>query len=147
MPTHYHGTPDEIRALDAYIKLYRAAESVTARINADLLAYNLTISQFGVLEALFHLGAMHQAQLAQKILKTTGNLTHVIDHLEERGLVTRQRQQDRRYILVQLTDSGRALIATMFPPHVAHVVEAFACLTAEEQETLARLCKKVGLGA
>jgi MarR family transcriptional regulator, 2-MHQ and catechol-resistance regulon repressor len=146
MPTHYEGTPREKRALNAYIKLYRASESVTARINAHLAEHSLTVSQFGVLEALYHLGPLHQARLAEKILKTTGNLTHVIDHLEARGLVERQRQKDRRYIVVHLTTAGEALIADIFPQHVERVVAAFDCLTDVEQAELERLCKKLGLG-
>jgi MarR family 2-MHQ and catechol resistance regulon transcriptional repressor len=146
MGTHFRGTPEQVRALDTYIKLYRASESVSARINAHLADYGLTVSQFGVLEAIYHLGPQHQASLADKILKTTGNLTHVIDHLERDGYVERQRSsEDRRLIHVHLTDSGRALVETVLPPHVAGVLAAFDCLTADEQETLARLCRKVGL--
>ncbi|MBI1941443.1 MAG: MarR family transcriptional regulator, partial [Acidobacteria bacterium] len=54
MPTHYAGTPGEVKALDAYIKLMRAAESVSGRAARHLAASPLTLSQFGVLEALFH---------------------------------------------------------------------------------------------
>lgn len=148
MPTHYTGSPDETRALDAYIKLTRAAETATERVNAHLAELNLTISQFGVLEALYHLGALYQHQLAVKILKSTGNITHVIDQLEGRGLVERQRSaQDRRHIAVHLTDAGRTLIAEFFPRHAARVAAEFSVLSADEQETLARLCKKLGLAS
>lgn len=109
MATHYQGTEAEIRALDAYIKLSRAADSLTARIHRHLDASRLTISQFGVLEAIFHLGPLTQRDLAQKLLKSGGNMTLVIDNLEKRGLVRRDRQQkDRRCILVHLTKAGQA---------------------------------------
>lgn len=147
MPTHYRGQPDEVRALDTYIKLNRAAESVSQRINAHLADLDLTISQFGVLEALYHLGVLYQNELAVKILRSTGNLTHVIDQLEGRGLVERRRStEDRRHVAVHLTDAGRALLDGFFPSHVANAVKVFAALTPEEQDTLARLCKKLGLG-
>ena len=58
MSTHCRGSKKEIRALDAYIKLMRAAESVTDRTSRHLAAAGLTISQFGVLEALLHLGPL-----------------------------------------------------------------------------------------
>jgi hypothetical protein len=38
------------------------------------------------------------------------------------------------------------MVETIFPGHVQGIVEAFSCLTPDEQEELARLCKKVGLG-
>lgn len=147
MGTHYRGAAKEKRALDAYIKLARAADAVTARVNAHLAEANLTVSQFGVLEALYHLGPLHQNQLAEKILKSSGNMTLVIDNLEKRDLVQRQRDPaDRRYVIVHLTDNGRSLIAAIFPRHVDTVVAEFAVLTPAEQEQLAALCRKVGLG-
>lgn len=147
MPTHFDGTDEQTRALNAFIKLFRASASVSARINAHLDDYDLTSSQFGVLESLYHLGTLYQSQLAEKILKTTGNVTHVIDNLEMRGLVERRRNgDDRRYIAVHLTSAGREMVERVLPLHVSRVVEAFACLTPDEQEELARLCKKVGTG-
>src|SRR6266545_1475603 len=105
-------------ALSAYIKLMRAAESLTARVNLHFTAAGLTISQFGVLEALYHLGPLCQKDLAQKILKSSGNLTLVIDNLEKRRLVKRERtSQDRRYVTIHLTPEGEALIAEVFPKH------------------------------
>jgi len=146
MGTHYQGTATEKSALDVYIKLSRAAEAVTARINHHLKDVKLTISQFGVLEAIYHLGPMHQNQLAEKILKSTGNLTLVIDNLEKRGLVERERDpSDRRCVLIHLTDAGHQLIHNFFPRHVAAVVQTLGVLSLEEQAQLAALCKKLGL--
>ena len=109
---------------------------------------NLSTSQFGVLEALYHLGPLQPSQLAQKILKSSGNLTLVLTNLEKRGLVRRQRQEDdRRCILVHLTATGRQLIADIFPGHVEIVTREINVLTADEQRELARLCRKLGLGA
>ena len=56
MPTHYKGTEEERRALDVFIKLMRAAESVADRTGGPMAAAGLTPSQFGVLETLYHLG-------------------------------------------------------------------------------------------
>lgn len=146
MGTRYVGSEEEKRALESYIKLSRALASVDARINAHLGGHGLSTSQFGVLEALYHLGPLHQHQLARKILKSSGNLTLVLDNLEKRGLITRTRDpQDRRCVRVVLSEAGRALIEMIMPAHVAGVVAAFAPLSAEEQRQLAELCKKLGL--
>ncbi len=146
MGTHYQGTDKEKRALNAYIKLSRAAEAVSQRIHNHLQMYDLTISQFGALEALYHLGPMQPGQLGQKILKSSGNMTLVVDNLVKRGLVTRQRRtDDRRCIEVHLTAAGEALIAAILPAHVAGVTAAFASLTAAEQDHLSALCRQLGL--
>ena len=145
MGTRYGGTDDEARALDAYIKLMRAADSVTTRIHRHLSAANLTISQFGVLEAIFHLGSLSQRDLAEKLLKSGGNMTMVIDNLEKRQLVKRERSvEDRRFVSVCLTEEGRQLISDIFPQHVASVVEEMKILTASEQEELGHLCLRLG---
>ncbi|MEZ4710471.1 MAG: MarR family transcriptional regulator [Caldilineaceae bacterium] len=146
MSTHFEGSSAEQRALDVYIKLTRATESI-ARINRRLSDLKLTLSQFGVLEALYHLGPMHQNELGQKILRSSGNMTMVIDNLCKRGLVERYRnEEDRRYVRVSLTAIGHQLIHDYFPEHVKIVVEEIGVLTPDEQEELQRLCKKLGLG-
>ena len=147
MPTHYLGSDDERRALEAYIKLSRAAEAVNNRVNDHLHQQGLTVSQFGVLEALYYRGPLPVGQLAEKILRSSANLTLVVDNLAKRGLVTRARRpDDRRAVEVTLTDEGRALIAGLMPGHVAGVVAAFTVLSPEEQMTLAALCRRLGLG-
>jgi MarR family transcriptional regulator, 2-MHQ and catechol-resistance regulon repressor len=146
MSTKYQGNEKEVRALDAYIKLVRATEAVTARTSHNYVAAGLTVSQFGVLEALLHGGSLCQKDLARKILKSTGNITMVIDNLEKRQLVQRERgAEDRRFISVHLTAAGRQLIESIFPQQVAGIVGEMEVLSAAEQEELARLCRKLGL--
>lgn len=131
--------------LKAYVKLMRAASAVTRSLHRYLADYGLTISQFGILEAIYNLGPMHQKDLGQKILKSGGNITLVIDNLVKRGLVTRtQDVTDRRCTKVRLTISGRKLFEEIFPIHVARAEEIFAALTLEEIETLGNLLKTLG---
>jgi len=146
MPTHYQGSEAERRALDTYIKLTRAAEAVNVHVNERLHTSGLTVSQFGVLEALYFRGPMPVGQLAEKILRSSANLTLVVDNLVRRGLVERARRADDRCCVdVSLSAEGRALIAGLMPGHVAGVVNALAALSAEEQLTLAALCRRLGL--
>lgn len=133
-------------ALNTYTKLMRAAESVTNRVSRAMAASELTVSQFGVLEALHHKGPLCQRDIAAKILKSTGNITLVIDNLEKRGLVRRERDsQDRRYLTVHLTTEGTAVITKVFARVEAAIVAEMATLSAEEQQSLGMLCKKLGL--
>lgn len=144
MGTRYRGRPEETQALDAYIKLLRAAESVVSRAHRRT-GSDLTVSQFGVLEALYHLGPMHQRQIGTKLLKSGGNVTMVIDNLEKRRLVQRRRdQKDRRFVSVHLTEAGERLISEIFPQHVQSVLAEMGALSMEEQGTLGLLCRKLG---
>ncbi len=132
-------------ALATFIKLMRASESVSADIHRQITAAGLTISQFGILEALFHLGPMTQKELAVKILKSAGNITMVIDNLEKQDLVIRTRNdEDRRSYLISPTARGKTLIAEMFPAHAERISKRMAYLSIEEQRTLGRLLKKLG---
>lgn len=134
------------RALNTYTKLMRAAESVTSRTSRKMAAADLTISQFGVLEALLHKGPLCQRDIATKILKSTGNITMVIDNLEKRGLVRRERDSvDRRYLTIHLTEAGSGLIVKVFADVEAAIMEEMSSLSGEEQELLGKLCKKLGL--
>src|SRR5438132_1539898 len=122
MSTHHQGSPSEVLALDTFIKLVRAQESVSARLGRRHAEAGLTQSQFAVLEALYHLGPLCQRDLGEKLLKSSGNITMVIDNLEKRGLVRRERdERDRRYITVHLSEIGRELIGRIFPGHAQEV--------------------------
>ena len=146
MPTHYRGSAQERAALDAYIKLMRAADSVTARLDPLMRAADLTVGQFGALEALLHRGPLCQRDLGRKLLRSGGNITVVVGNLARRGLVRRHRgPQDRRFVTVTLTDKGRRLIGGIFPRHVRHVVRELGALSPPEQAELGRLCRQLGL--
>ncbi|MBE2184281.1 MAG: MarR family transcriptional regulator [Anaerolineae bacterium] len=146
MGTKYQGTAAEIQALNAYIKLTRAANSLLDRTNHHLGGFGLTTSQFGVLEALYHLGRLPQVEISRKLLLSTANMTTVLQNLEKEGLVCRERDtEDQRYIQVSITDAGRTLIEKVLPAHVAGIVAELSVLTGEEQQTLAHLCRKLGL--
>lgn len=146
MGSHYSGSEEEVQALDTYIKLIRAAESVMSRVYRTGELNGLTNSQFGVLEALLHLGPLCQRELGTKILKSSGNITMVIDNLERRGLVERRRDKgDRRYVTVYLTDSGSQVIQDIFPRHMERIKDELGILSSSDQEDLARICRTLGL--
>jgi MarR family 2-MHQ and catechol resistance regulon transcriptional repressor len=145
--SRWKGPKREQRALDAWVKLARATETFGARLGARLAERGIGHTQLGVLDALVHLGSMPIAELGAKLLRSPGNMTAAIDRLEEQKLVERVRDEaDRRVIHVRLTREGKALIDDVLPGHVAEIAAAMSVLTAAEQETLASLCRKLGLG-
>jgi len=147
MGTHYKGTAKEILALNTYIKLMRAIDSVKKRIDERDTVGSLRGSRFGTLEMLFHLGPQHQKVIGEKLLISKSNVVAVIDKLEKRGLVKRKRSvEDRRCIFVHLTEEGRTLIEQILPGHVSAITEAMNYLTVMEQKELGILCRKLGLG-
>ena len=133
-------------ALNLYTKLMRSVNVVTEKMHSHLSSHKLTISQFGVLEAIYHLGPLCQKELGEKILKTSGNITLVIDNLEKRNLVIREKDpEDRRRFTIRLTPGGLDLIKKIFPEHSKTASTVFSVLELEEQEQLGKLLKKLGL--
>jgi MarR family 2-MHQ and catechol resistance regulon transcriptional repressor len=145
MPTKYRGSQDEVRALSALINLARATEALATSLQREIAGHRLTTSQFGILEALLHLGPVCQGELAGKLLRSCGSMTSVVEGLEKRGLVERRRDgSDKRFVTVRLTDKGGKLIKGIFPEHAKTVAKQFGALTAPEQDELRRLCRKLG---
>lgn len=135
-------------ALRAYVKLMRASRAVTARLEARLAAAGITITQFGVLEAVLHLGPLTQRVLVDKVLTSPGNMTDVIDKLEQRGYVSRCRvAADRRNVEVALTPAGRQFIGTLFPLHAGDIAAAMSGLSEAEIATLDTLLRRLGTTA
>lgn len=147
MGTRRTGKAGQARALATFVKLMRATNSVQSRLQRQLAAHGLTPTQFGILEALLHLGPLNQRDLGRKLLLSKGNITVVVNHLERRGLVRRvAHPADRRQRVVHLTRPGQSFIGTFFPSHAAAIARELAVLTAPEQQELGRLCRKLGLG-
>jgi MarR family 2-MHQ and catechol resistance regulon transcriptional repressor len=140
----FNKLPDnQRRALNVYVKLMRATNTATSKIHEHLKEDNLTVSQFGVIEALYHLGPLSQSELGEKILKSNANLTTVVDSLEKKTLVERKRSdQDRRTVMVYLTELGRELIAKVFPRHAKVVTKELGFLTDKEKDALEKLLRK-----
>jgi MarR family transcriptional regulator, 2-MHQ and catechol-resistance regulon repressor len=148
MPTHFRGDEHTALALDTFIKFTRAANALENRLVHRGTLDDLTPSQFGILETLYHLGPLCQGAISEKLLKSTGNITLVLDNLEKRGLVERKRDQsDRRMVMIFLTATGAALIEEVFPRHAGSITAEFSVLSDDEQKELGRLCKKLGMGA
>lgn len=131
-------------ALATYVRLTRAANAARSHATSQLGGTGLTLTQFAVLEALYHLGPMSLSDIAQKILTTGGNLTMVVGNLEKMGLAHRQKcPEDRRQFIVVLSSKGKALIRKIFPEHAAAIAEFMAALSPTQQDELGDLCRQL----
>ena len=133
------------KGVKPFLQFMWASEALRGRATAVLAEKGLTMSQFGILDTLYHLGPSSQKKLGQGIFKSRGNITKVVDNLERDGLVKRERDsEDRRYYRVMLTSKGRKIFEKVLPLHVSHIEKEMARLTEKEQKTLSKLCVKLG---
>ncbi|MBX4264953.1 MarR family winged helix-turn-helix transcriptional regulator [Clostridium estertheticum] len=130
--------------LKALIALSRCTHDVHKKEYKTIKEGGLTVSQFAVLEILYHKGDLRISEIIEKILSTGGNMTVVIDNLAKVNLVKRcSDQKDRRVNLISITEEGRNLISDIFPKHVRNINEIFSNLTSEEKIDLISLLKKL----
>ncbi len=138
---------EDERAMRVWIALARCYATFSRSVTCRVSEYGVTAPQFGILEALLHLGPLSLGELADKLLVTGGNVTYVMNRLEEQGLVYRDRSApDWRIVQAKLTPEGRRIISDAFPQHASFIGELTAELDPEEQETLRVLLKKLGKG-
>ncbi len=146
MGTKYKGSNAEILSLNTYIKLIRATESITSKINSIFVKNGLSERQFYVLDTLFHLGPLPQKDISKKISCSDGNTTMVIDNLEKEEFVIRKRGiEDRRIYFVYITKKGEKKLKSVLPDLVVNLTRSLSILNKNEQEELQRLTKKIGL--
>jgi MarR family 2-MHQ and catechol resistance regulon transcriptional repressor len=137
---------DRERSLRLWITLARCYSTYSRAVAGRLVEHGLTTPQFGVLEALYHVGPLPLGTLAEKLLVTGGNVTYVMDRLEEQGLVVRARSpEDRRVVEARLTKEGRRVISEVFPSHAAFIEQLAGHLEIGEQEELRNLLRKLGV--
>jgi MarR family transcriptional regulator, 2-MHQ and catechol-resistance regulon repressor len=132
-------------ALATYVRLMRAANTARSHAARHLGDSSLTLTQFAVLEALYHLGPMSLSDIAEKVLTTGGNLTMVAGNLEREGLAKRQKSpEDGRVQIIVLTAKGKGLMRRVFPIHAAAITDFMSALDATELSRLGELCRKLG---
>jgi MarR family 2-MHQ and catechol resistance regulon transcriptional repressor len=137
--------PKTRSTLHLWVTLARAHRAIEAHAAEDVARHGLTLAEFGVLEALYHLGPLPLGELQRKVLVSSGGITWLADGLQRRGLLRRvPSERDRRVRIASLTDEGRALLDRIFPEHAARLVAATSGLTDEERETAARLLRRLG---
>jgi len=102
---------------EAVLNVVQTASLLTSAGTALFREYDLTVAQFNVLFALkFKRRAITQSDLSKRLVVTRASITSVLDKLEGKGLVERQRVPDNRRIYhVALTRRGRKLIDTVEP--------------------------------
>ncbi len=125
--------------------LWRAARSVERFARDDIASLGMSITDFAIMEALYHKGELTAGEIGEKALLTSGAITTAVDRLVDAGLVARKESTgDRRVRNVALTASGKRAIAAAFTKHAARLEELFAPVTAAERTTFTTLAVRIG---
>jgi MarR family 2-MHQ and catechol resistance regulon transcriptional repressor len=140
--------PDRAATLQLVIALARAYQAVEQGVRPQLAARGLGMTEFAVLEVLYHKGALPLGELRDRILVTGASTTYVVKKLEQRGLIRRRAcAEDQRVVFGELTPKGRALIDDVFAAHVERLREVMAGLSVSEKHAATRLLRRLSLHA
>ncbi|MBR2566628.1 MAG: MarR family transcriptional regulator [Paenibacillus sp.] len=135
-------------SLQLFVVLIRAYNSVTSRSNRDIQSHGLNSTEFGVLDLLYHKGPQALQKIGEKVLMSSGNITYVVDKLQNKNLLFRRpSKEDRRVIYAELTEEGKQLFAQIFPQHHQVIIDILEGLEPSEKVDAIRLLKKLGLAA
>ncbi|WP_284760309.1 MarR family transcriptional regulator [Agrobacterium sp. fls2-241-TYG-188a] len=126
-------------------RLHRLTTHLGREIEAVLMQHGLSISAFDVMATLRRAGAPYQlspGELLAMTMVSSGTMTNRIDQLEKAGLVERiNNPQDRRSVLIALTDKGFAIVDEAVTAHVARQNELLAGVSEADRREFDRLLK------
>jgi len=137
------------RSQHLVVALLRTADLVRRAVGRVLEPYDITPQQYNVLRILRGAGeqGLPTLEIGERMIEQAPGVTRLLDRLEIKGLVRRQRcPQDRRQVLCWLTSHGLDLVTRLDEPIDAADAGAVATLSVEEQEKLLRLLEAVRSG-
>lgn len=130
--------------LKLVIAMARSYNNTFGKIEKNIKSFDLTSSEFGVLEFLYHKGDQPVQEIAKKILVTSGTITYVINKLIEKEYVVRKQcSKDKRIFYIHLTKKGEKKIANIFPDHEKFLDELFKGLADAEKNLLIEKLRKL----
>lgn len=139
----YYGKENDLNLL-FWAKWNFANKKVFLKLNKIFNAYELSSSQFAVLESLYHSGPQSIAEIKERILISGGNITVVIINLEKKGLVKSQKDEgDRRRKIISLTCTGERLIEPVFMEHLDMLNATFTVFNHDEKKFLIKMFNKI----
>lgn len=133
------------RANECVVHLVRTGDLFLGRIIEITQRHGLSGLEGNVLSVLYTVNEpLPPHVISERLLVTRGAITKVLDGLVERGYVRRfAHQQDRRMLLIELTDAGLAVLKEYKPDLYEQSAQWVNALSDEEQDALIALLKKL----
>ncbi|WP_238389336.1 MarR family winged helix-turn-helix transcriptional regulator [Urbifossiella limnaea] len=137
---HRFDSPEQ----EAFLNLWRTYDRLRALEDELFAGFELTPQLYNLLRLLkaARPAAVPTLALADRLVSRAPDVTRMLDKLEARGLVSRVRSvEDRRSVLVEVTDAGLALLARIAAPLRACHARQLGHLSPDDLERLTELLK------
>lgn len=122
-------------------RIMRISRMWDKEIKDFLAGHGLEPGEFDLLSTLRRSGAPYEltaGAFLKTSLVTTGAITLRVDRMQDKGLVTRIRDEgDRRSVKIRLTDHGLRIIDRVLPLHIANEARLLQALDPEARTQLA----------
>jgi DNA-binding MarR family transcriptional regulator len=139
--THFHSPVQE-----AVLNLIVAGNYIREQSEKIVAAFSVTLPQYNVLRILrgVHPEGHPRCDIAARMLDRAPDVTRIIDRLEEKKLVERDRAgRDRRHSITRITEEGLALLARMEPAMASAFSALEERLSFRDARDLSRICEKI----
>lgn len=136
---------DPADVLPVTLAFYGAFGAFDRANNAELGPHGLNVTQFHVLNVLYRSrNPLPMSELSQLVALRPTNLSGIVNHLVERGLVERHRgRDDARSRIVRVSVAGTEFLEGFLPQHWRHLRELTQDLTNSELSTLTTLLQRL----
>ncbi len=125
-------------------QIYICGQAMRNYADQRLKNHDLTVEQLHILKQLFLANGQTQSQLCEGVGKSPANITRILDRLEKKGSVSRKNNpDDRRSILVFLTEEGEELLAEVRVLFEGFSPEVVAGISLEEQKIAMGVLEKI----
>lgn len=142
--------PDaDITAVSGFLHLLRVATDLSVALDACLSKHGLLQGRWWVLILLMREDSVTSTPsvLAEKAGVTRATMTGLIDGLEQSGLVERvYTKDDRRSVLIRLTDAGQAKLDAVMPDYYRRVRKCMQSLDDEKRAQLQQILELINAG-
>src|SRR5262245_2225164 len=137
--------PDlDVSPMSVIGRVSRLSRLIDRRLGENFARFGIERWMFDVLGTLYRSGRPHEltaGELVRQTMVTTGAITNRIDRLAQRGLVERVAAEDRRKVIIRLTERGHDLVEEVVVAHYATEREILAPLSARQQGEFVRLLR------
>ena len=132
-------------SLKAFVVIMKASKTLEELVKKDVAAHGMKMSDFAILEALYHKGRQTIKQISEAVLINTGSITYVIDKLEKNDYLQRIHcKDDRRVVYIETTPKGNAVMDEIFPKHQKLIEELFSDISDEHKQIVIDTVKTIG---
>lgn len=130
---------------EALLNLLRVGDQLDNRLSKHFREHGLTLSRFNVLRSLMlESRPLTCGEIAERMIQLVPAITTLVDHLEQLGLVVRERcKDDRRVVFVSITKQGTKLVDEVMRPLPALENRLLDGLNQSELKALIELLGKV----